>query len=294
MLNVLLIGTNILLYMLQNLLFKMYADRYPGKAKYSSFVYSVLCGIILAVVSLVFGGFNLEFNPLTLLLGILNALTFLCYYLTIDLAAKNGPYSIVMLFTVAGGISIPVLFSFLAFGDTPSVWKLLCFAVIFAAGYFVTKKPAEEGIKNKKKFFFFATALAVFNGLYGGFINLQKGFLGESQNDEMLIYTFVGASIFSFIFLVFKNRSETPKLFVQTKASAIFLICAAISSSMAINMLVLISSFIDVNLLWTYNNSGVLVLSVIASAIIFKEKITYYNAIACAVIAVVLVLINFC
>ena len=174
MLNVLLIGFNILLYTLQNLLFTMYAGRYPGKAKHTSFVYSVLCGIILGLVSLAFGGFDLEFNALTLLFGALNAFVFPCYYLAIDLAAKNGPYSIVMLFAVAGGITVPVFVSYVAFGDTPSVWKLLCFVAIFIAGYFVTKKPGEEGIKNKKKFFLAAFALAIANGAYGGLINLNE------------------------------------------------------------------------------------------------------------------------
>ena len=57
-------------------------------------------------------------------------------------------------------------------------------------------------------------------------------------------------------------------------------------------MLVFISAFIDVNLLWTFNNSGVLVFSVIASAIIFKEKLTKSNMVACAIIAVMLAVIS--
>lgn len=294
MINVLLIGFNILLYTLQTLLFKMYGDRYPGNPKYTSFVYSVFCGIVSAVISLCFGGFGLEFNPVTLIFGILNALTLPMYYLTINAASQNGPYSIVMLFSIAGGITIPVFISAIAFGEYPSVWKLLCFACIFAAGYFVTKKPSEDSIKNKKKFFLFASALAVVNGLYGGFINLQKGITGEGQNDEMLIYTFVGGALFSLLILFATNKGGTGRLFLQTKGSLAFMIAAAICASLAINMLVVISKYVDVNLLWTYNNSGVLVLSVIASAIFFKEKITLMNAIGCAVIAVMLVLVNFC
>ena len=293
MLNVVLIFFNIILYTLQTLLFKMYADRYPGKGKYSSFVYSAVSSIIIAIVSLAFGGFRIEFNPLTMLLGALNAFSAFVYYFMVYLSSKNGPYSIVMVFSIAGGISIPVLFSFLFLGEVPSVWKLLCFLVIFAAGYFVAKKPDEQGsIKNKKLFFAAASGLAVVNGLYGGLINLQQAYTGESQNDEMLIYTFIFSSIASLLFLFIMNKKETPRLFLQTKASLIFMLSAATAAALAINMLVIIAEFIDVNLLWTFNNSGVLILSVLASAIFFKEKLTKSNLIGCAVISIALIAVS--
>jgi drug/metabolite transporter (DMT)-like permease len=198
-----------------------------------------------------------------------------------------------MVFSIAGGISIPVLTSFIALGETPSVWKLLCFAVIFIGAYFVTRKPSEiGGIKNKKIFFFSVFSLAVVNGIYGGLINLQQAYTGEGQKDEMLTYTFLIAGIFSFIFLLIKKKGEAFKSFKQTRSSFLFMLGAALSSGFAINMLIIIAKYIDVNLLWTFNNSGVLVLSVIASAIIFKEKLTATNIAACAVIALTLVAVS--
>ena len=293
MLNVLLIGTNILLYTLQTLLFKMYADRYTGDKKYTSFVYSVICGALAALVSLAFGGFSFEFNLTTFIFGLLNAITFPFYYLAIERASEYGPYSIVMVFSIAGGIAVPTLISFLAFGETVSVYKLISFAVIFVAGYFVTKRPgASTKINNKGKFFLYAGLLVIANGLYGGLINLQHGFTGEAQKDEMLIYTFGITSIINLIFLFAKNGKKTPRLFCIPRVSLIFLICAVLCSALAVNMLVLIASFVDVNLLWTFNNSGVLVFSVIASAIFFKERLSLSNIIGCTVIAVALVFVS--
>ena len=293
MLNAALIGFNILLYTFQNLFFKMFADRYPGKSKYVSYVYCVVCGLVSGFVSLAFGGFSFDFNPLTLLFGVLNSITAPLYYLALSLASQNGPYSIVMVFNIAGGISIPVLVSAIAFGEYPSVWKLLCFLVIFVAGYFVTKRPNESAqIKNKKVFFASLVFLGVVNGCYGGLINLQRGFAGESQNDEMLIYTFLISAVFSLIFLFFRNGKEAPRLFVQTKGSAAFMIAAAISAAFAVNMLVIMAGFINVNLLWTFNNSGVLVVSVLASAIFFKEKMSLQNIIGCVVVAAALVVVS--
>ena len=294
MLNVVLILFNIVLYTLQTLLYKMFGDKYPGEKKYIAYVYSVFLGFSTVLISLIFGGFNIEFNPLTLLLGALNAVASFLYYLTVYYASKNGPYSVVMVFSIAGGISIPVLTSFIALGETPSVLKILCFAVIFVGAYFVTKKPSENmGIQNKKAFFIAVFSLAVVNGIYGGLINLQQAYTGEGQKDEMIMYTFLIAGIFSFVFLLIKKRGKVFLSFKQTRSSFLFMLGAALSSGFAINMLVIIAKYIDVNLLWTFNNSGVLVLSVIASALIFKEKLTVTNIVACGAIAVTLVAVSF-
>jgi drug/metabolite transporter (DMT)-like permease len=273
----------------------MYADRYPGEGKNTSFAYSSVAGIVAAVISFLIGGAKFEFNYITLILGCINALTFFVYYLALYNSSKEGPYSIVMVFSIAGGISIPVLTSMIAFGEVPSLLKVLCFIVIFISCYFVSKREDEKTeIKNKKKFFVYTFLLAFVNGAYGGLINLQQGYTGESQKDEMLIYTFLFSAIISFVFILLKNEKKPFSVYKQTKGSLIFMIAAALTAALAVNMLVLIAAYIDVNLLWTFNNSGVLVFSVIASAIFFKEKMSVKNIIGCIVIAAALVAVSFC
>ena len=294
MLNASLILLNILLYTMQTLFFKMYADRYPGKARHASYVYLSVGGIFAAFVSYAVNGFNFEFNTLTFIFGVIEAAVFFLYYYSFNLASGSGPYSIVMLFSVVGGMCIPILTSFIAFGEAPSVWQILCYLVVFCASWFVVKKPEENEnkVKTKKGFFIAVSVVGFVNGLFGGIINLQHAYTGASQKDEMLIYTYLLTALFSLFFLVFQNKKEIGPVFKQTRGSFLFMVLAAVVAASAVNMLVFIAEFINVNLLWTFNSSGVLVFSVIASAIIFKEKMSRQNIIACAVIAVMLVVIS--
>ena len=293
MLNFFLILLNILLYTMQTLFFKMYADRYPGRSQYASFVYLVMGGGFAAFVSIAVSGFDFEFNYLTLILAALAATSFFMYYFTLNIASANGPYSIVMLFSVVGGMCFPILTSLIAFGDAPSIWQVLCYLVVFTSSWFVIKKPNETtSVKNKKVFFTAVIGVAISNGMFSGFINLQQVYTGQTQNDEMLMFSYLISAVFSFSFIFIKNKKDAPKIFRQTKGSILFMVLAALVAASAVNMLVFISAFIDVNLLWTFNNSGVLVFSVIASAIIFKEKLTKSNMVACAIIAVMLAVIS--
>lgn len=284
----------ILLYTLQTLLFKMYADRYPGDSRYTTFVYVTVCGFVASVISFAVGGFNYEFNSTTLILGAINATMYFFYYLFIYQAAKLGPYSIVMIFSIIGGISLPVISDMITLGKYPSVWKVVCLLVIFAAAYLVNKRDGESsGIQNKKSFFLACFGLLIANGSYGALINVQQTYTDASQNDEMLIYTAFFAALFSFIFVIIKNGKGTARAFKQTKASLAFMLSAAAVAATAVNILLIITEYIDITLLWTFCNSGVVVLSLIASAVFFKEKLSRLNIIGCAVIVATLILISY-
>ena len=294
MLNVSLILLCILLYTLQTLLFKMYADRYPGNEKYTTFVYVSVCGLVASVISFAVGGFSYEFNLTTFILGSINAVLYFLYYLFIYHAAKHGPYSVVMIFSIIGGISLPVISDIITLDKIPSVWKVICLLVIFAAAYLVNKRDGEVGgVRNKKIFFLSCFGLLFANGAYGALINIQQTYTDASQNDEMLIYTAFFAALFSLIFVIAKNGRGTLGAFKQTKSSLAFMISAASVAATAVNILLIITKYIDITLLWTFCNSGVVVLSLIASAIFFKEKLSKLNLIGCTVIVATLILISY-
>ena len=109
----------------------------------------------------------------------------------------------------------------------------------------------------------------------------------------MLIYTFGLGALFSFIYVVLQNKKKTHLAYKQTRSSLIFMLIASAVAATAVNILVVIAKIIDINLLWTFCNSGVIVLSVIASAILFKERLSRTNLIGCIVIVITLILISY-
>lgn len=318
LIQALLIGAIILLYTLQSLFSKMFNDAYPGDPNLSPNVFSVVSGIVVALVSLFFTGFKFgEFRWETLLLGIINAVIVYGYDQFIIKASGKGPYSIMMVFNLGGGIVIPALVSpFLPFSPfSPILFavQMVAVVIICVSIYLVSAKKEdaeiEEGNKSSRKVFIVISALlAIMNGLYGVIYVVHNGlmtnafshleaddaiFTAVSQQKQMLvIYSFLGVALISAIRLLATERKKVLKPFVQTKKSLILLILASVVSAMAVNVLVLLVGVVNETLLYTFDNAGVMLLSALASALIFKDKLSTKNIIGCVVMTLALVMMG--
>ena len=287
MTSAILIFVIILLYTLQSFLCKLYTDRYPGKSSLASSIFTVVSGCIIALISLAFAGFRLTVEPMTVFFGVLNAVILYGYNICMAKASQTGSYSILMVFIIAGGIVIPGIVAFFAFGDALSVWQILSMLVIFVSVYLVSYKKDENaaqvsGGKATKLIFFLACfGLALTNGLYGTLLDVQQRVTGVEQKGTMLITTFVSAVLISSVGMLMRERRGFFRAFRQTGSSLFFLVLCSICAGLAINLLVLALPLINVTVLYTFDNSGVMLLSVLASCIFFKEKLSPLNTIGC-------------
>ena len=314
----LLIGAIILLYTLQSLFSKMFNDAYPGDAKHSPDVFAVASGIIVALVSLFFSGFKFgEFRWETLLLGLVNAGILYGYDQFIIKASGKGPYSIMMVFNLGGGIIVPALVTpLLPFGPfNPALFgvQMVAIVIICTSIYLVSAKKEDTTETNGKKpnlkaFFAISALLAIMNGLYGVIFVVHNGimsnvfsclgtedaiFTAVSQQKQLLvIYSFLGVAIISAIRLLVTEKKSVLVPFKQSKKSFLYLILASIVSAMAVNVLVLLVGVVNETLLYTFDNAGVMLLSALASAIIFKDRLSTKNIIGCIVMTVALVMMG--
>lgn len=292
MVSVLLIAAVILLYTMQNLFCRIYTGYYPGEKRNASPVYTVVSGLSVALVTFCFAGFSFSAKPLTLLLALLNAAALVGYNAFIIKASQTGSYSILMVFAIAGGIAIPAVVARFAFGDPLSVLKVISLLGIFVSVYMVSYKKEEKTEEKKKTralFLIVCTALGICNGAYGALLDVQQRLTGESEKEEMVIITFLLGAIVSAIMLFVAEKKNTLKAFVQNKKSTVFLILCAVVSALAINVMVYILKLVDVTVLYTFDNSGVMVLSVLASWLLFKEKLLPINIIGCVTMCAALV-----
>ena len=294
-----LIAAIILLYTFQSMFSKMFNDNYPGSEETAPLVFSVVCGVIVAVVSLFFSGF--EFGPFrweTLVMGIINAIILYAYDQFIIKASGKGPYSIMMVFNLGGGIVVPAVVAVLPigpFGDAFSWTKLVAIVIICIAIYMVSlKKGSAEGEGKGKlhTFFILSIFLALANGLYGVMFDLQNRTTGAADKQLLVIYTFIGAAIISAIQLAVTEKKRMPKAFVQNKKSLVYLLLASVVSAIAVNILVILVGVVDETLLYTFDNAGVMLLSAIASAVIFKDKLSRVNIIGCIVMTLALIMMG--
>lgn len=324
--QVLLIAAVILLYTLQSLFSKMYNDNYPGNHKHAADVFTVACGVVVGIVSLCFTGFR--FGPFrweTLLLGLVNTAILYGYDQFIIKASGKGPYSIMMVFNLGGGIIVPALVSpmlpFTSFNGGMFAVQMVAIVIICISIYLVSAKKEEktEDDGNKKKnlkaFFLLSALLAIVNGLYGVVYVVQNGIMTDifsemyaalpkeemesmvstavnQQKQMLVIYSFAGAAIIAAIRLILAEKKKVHLTFVQTKKSLLYLVLATVVSAMAVNCLVLLVGIVNETLLYTFDNAGVMLLSALASALIFKDKLSTKNIIGCVVMTLALIMMG--
>lgn len=289
----LLIIAVVLLYTAQSLFCRMYTDRYPGKAQMASPVFTVISGFLIAAITFGFAGFSFSAHGMTLLLGVCNALVLFGYNFFIIRASQLGSYAIMMVFSVAGGIILPAIIAAIAFGDEISTPQILSMIAIFAAVYMVSYKKNDGGQSGgRAKFLLVCTGLAICNGIYGALLDVQGRLTGPGEKEEMLMLTFCGAAIASLIPILLSEKRDSLRAFRQTRTSLLFLLTCAMAAAGAANLLVFILRLVSPALLYTFDNAGVLLLSVLASCVLFKEKLTLLNAIGCGIMCAGLVCLS--
>ncbi len=283
---VLVIALVILLYTMQSLFTRMYTDNYPGNKNLTTPVFAVICGLIVTAVSFFFSGFSFSFSWLTVLLGVINAVVLYGYDAFMIKASASGPYSILMAFSLSGGIIVPAI---VAWVTEEFYWmQLVSIAVILVSVLLICQKDdadenGEEFKKHRAFFLIICTLLGLANGTYGTLLSTQQVLTGVMEKEEMVVVTFMGAALISLVQLFVKEKKNALSAFKQTKLSLIFLISASLVSALAINALVIALEGVDQTVVYTFDNAGVLMLSAVASALFFKEKLSVKNIVGCVI-----------
>ena len=293
--SALLIFLVIVLYTLQSFFCRIYTDKYPGNKALAAPVFAVVCGIAVVAVSFICSGFVFDCQPLTILFGAINALILYAYDCFIIKASENGPYSVLTTFNVSGGIAIPAIFAALIFSDEMNWLHTIAMCIIFAAVYMISLKPKSAEDKRNRtdpRFIIICLLLALSNGLYGTLLDAQSRITGASEKEEMIAITFIGAALISLVRIIATEKKKTPDAFRQTKSSLLFLLLCSLVSALAINVLVFIIPLVNVAVLYSFDNGGVLLLSALLSHIFFKEKLTALNVAGCLIISLGLALMS--
>lgn len=290
MLTAFLILAMIAMYTAQSLFCKLYSDRYPGEQSMSSSVFSIVIGCAIALSGFIVCGFQFSPAPLTWLFGVLNAAVIIGYNFCMVGASVNGPYSVQMVCMLSGGILVPTFIS-LFFGDSLSSVQWIAVTVIILANALVNRKENDQKVQNHS-FYFYCGGLFLLNGLYGALLDIQQRQTGAEDKEEMIILTYLLSALASAIFMMCKRKKEFLGDFKQTKHSFAFLLICALASTLAIHLLVYIIPLINITVLYTFDNAGVLLLSVITSCIFFREKLSKTNVIGCILMTVGLMAIS--
>ena len=313
--NILLIIPVIMLYSFQGIFMKMYSMNYTPNKEDSSTVYSVMNGLFVALFTLIFRfafrGFGFALTPTIAILVVVNVAAVFFFNKALVEASARGPYSEVSIFMLSGGIIIPLAVS-LFYGEELSPIRYVGIAVMFIAFVLLCFERGEK-TERKPGFYAYCLALAVANGIYGTILNLEKEYEGGANNDELIILSYFLAAIVSIALLAVKSiraskpaepkdsdtDSETPSLRTSLLApykinlkAALFAFGACACTTIGINLLALCLKYVNVGVLYTMENGGVMVAAALLSLALFKEKIKLQKWIGIAVAAASTVLLT--
>jgi len=291
----------IAIYTCQSLACSRFGKYYPGDPAKTSSVFSVLYGGVCMVFTLVFtactGGFPLNISLPTVLLGLANGIVLTTYNQFLLKSSAMGPYSIVMIFMMSGGLLIPVLWSVIADGNALSLLEWV--AVIMTLVAFLILNMPGKGEKATIPFLLSCTVLGVSNGVYGILMNSQQAMTNNTENAGMIVFTFGTCAVLSLVMMLLPAKGEKFAPGAAAKSAFTFNgICiawgltSALSASVAVNILLWILSKVNVAVVYAITNGGVLLVSVLISLLFLGEKCTFTKAVGILLSAAAIVMLS--
>ena len=111
--------------------------------------------------------------------------------------------------------------------------------------------------------------------------------MAGAESNEMIVVTFLSSALISLISLVFSRKKDTFRVFRMSGKAWAYAIGAGVVAALAVvQLMLLLNRMESLAVFYTVENGMVLVLTVLFSALMFKEKLSC-NAIAGIALAVI-------
>lgn len=287
----LLVAIMVLFYSFQSLFTRLYSANYKGPdSSQSTTAFNICFGAFIGAATLITGGFSFAPSWPTVLYGILNAGMLLLYNTAMIESGNRGSYSFLMIASLFGCIIVPLTVGAVFLGEQLNAVQII--AIILMLISFVVMNARTISFKGSSgAYYFWCAMLFLSNGAFSTVMNLQQkaaaaAGLGD-QRTEMIAIVYLGMALAVLISqLIRGGKARLMQGFKMGKKSALFVILCSIVATIASNLLLTLLNRIDSGILYTIDNGGVLVLSVLYSFFLFKER-PRWDQIAGIVLAVV-------
>ena len=269
-----LVAVMTLLFSFQSLFCKLFSQKHTsGGPAMTSAVFSIAYGAFAGIVTLALAGFRFAPSPQTLLLGLLNAVVLLVYNTAMIQASRAGSYSFQMICVLFGGIVLPLLHQVLFLGGTLNwiqgtaiLMMLIAFVLLNLKG--LTLKG------HSGKFLLWCAALFAANGLFSILMNLQQQRMNGTERNEMIVLTYLVMSLLYAVWQGIRDPKALAAGFRISREPLICLLLCCVSATAAAHLMLYLLTLVSAPVLYTIDNGGVLVLSVLYSCILFREKLS--------------------
>ena len=293
---------------LQSLFAKLYSNHYTGEESFSSPVFSVLYGFVVALATLAANGLSYEPSGLTLALGILNGLFLFLYNFALIEGSRRGSFSFVMICNLFGGVLVVMATMFFLPHAVEWLWgrgSFLWFEpqsftliqgvalIVVLVAFVLLNLKGENQRKPGKLYYLFALLLGIVNGGYATVLALQSA-LRPDDRAEVLITTFFFGGLFSLVQLLISGKKRFFSLFRMPPKAWGFAVGACLIAALAANLLtVVLGLFENAAIVNSTINGGILIFSALSSRILFGERMNKIQWIGAILCVISLVLLNF-
>lgn len=283
----------IVFFSFQSLFTRLYSANYAGadNAKATP-VFSVCYGVFIAAASFLLGGMSFAPSWQTVLLGVLNAGMLILYNTSIIEAGNRGSYSFLMVASMFGGILVPMAVGLLFMGETLSGLQIVAVVMMLVSLLLMNVRTISfKGAS--RSYYLWCIALFFANGLYGAINNLQTQVMDGAQRTEMLTILYLCSALAVIVSECARGQGKAlVQGFRMGKKAGLFLLITCLSATAAANLLLFILARMDSSILYTIDSGAVLVLSILYSLVLFKEKPTWEQIVGMATAVASIVLIN--
>lgn len=272
--NILLVAFTTLIASFQSLFSKLFSGSYQSEdADQTSTVFSITYGLFAAVATIIIAGFHFAPSPMTILFGLINAVMLFVYNMSMIKASRTGSYSIQMLSLLFGGLVMPMVFNALFMGERLSALQFIAIGIVMVS--FVLMNLTGLSFKGlSRKFILWCTLLFFSNGFFCIVLNAQQKALSGAERNEMIIIVYGVMALLYIVLQLFKSPKVLISGFRMDLKSLAFLLLCCASATTASHFTLYVLSKVDATIVFAFSNGGVLVLSVLYSWVLFKERLS--------------------
>lgn len=227
------------------------------------------------------GGFRIHFSPISFIWAVLLAIVMIPYYTVGIKVISLGSLAIYSMFMMLGGMLVPFFYGIIFLHEEITVCKILgtLFMSLFIVLQAVWTDDSDEKNRVRNKYMFFALCLIIFilNGSTGV---IAKAHQMSSRAIDEISFTIIACGlnfIFSLVLLVIVLLKNIKEKIIEAKAvlriRPIIIMALIGMSAHTGNFLHLkVASNVPASVQFPLVSGGVILISAIASALIFKEK----------------------
>lgn len=244
--------------------------------------------LIFLFSALLFVPYAFKASPYVWAFGAAYAVCNMAFQTTYTLALSSGNVSAAVMF-VNFGMLVPVAVSYFAFEDRPSILRWAGIVLMITA-LAVMVKP--DGTSSRKGIIFGLISML----LNGAGLSVQKFFANSaffSENLSFVAVSYIFSTVLCAVFCLARFRLGIKKVIFENVRAIPYAIGSGVSLGLFLAINTYAAKVTDGSFHYPAHSCSVTLLSVLTGVVLFRDRVSRRQIIACVLVTFAIVLMNF-